>query len=71
MTEMLDQPNDQPTNPERAATEVPKGDLLHPEWSELPSWFGYIGVGIAIVAMLIGIAGMVLGARYLVAWVGS
>lgn len=48
-----------------------KGDVLHPEWGEAPSWFGYIGVGIAIAAMLLGIAAMVFAVRYLAGWVGS
>jgi hypothetical protein len=46
----------------------PTGDVLHPEWGEAPSWFGYIGVGIAMVAMLLGIAGMVFAVMYLVKW---
>jgi len=49
----------------------PKGDLLHPEWSERAPWFGYIGVGIALAAMLLGIAGMAMAVMYLWRWTGS
>lgn len=49
----------------------PTGDVLHPEWGEAPSWFGYIGVGIAVAAMLLGIAAMVGGVMYFVRWAGS
>jgi len=31
-------------------------------------WFGYIGFGIVIAAMLLGFAGMVLGALWFVRW---
>lgn len=48
-----------------------KGDLLHPEWGERPPWFGYIGVGIAITAMLVGIAGMAGFVLYVWRWMGS
>lgn len=48
-----------------------KGDVLHPEWGERPPWFGYIGVGIAIFALLAGIALMVLTASYAWKWIGS
>jgi formate-dependent nitrite reductase membrane component NrfD len=45
--------------------------LLHPEWSERAPWFGYIGVGIALAAMLLGIAGMAMAVMYLWRWTGS
>jgi hypothetical protein len=48
----------------------PTGDVLHPEWGESPSWFGYIGVGIAVVAMLLGVAAMVGSVMYFVKWAG-
>jgi hypothetical protein len=64
-----DQP--QPNAAESPASTYSKGDLLHPEWGERAPWFGYIGVGIAIVAMLIGIAGMALGVLYVWRWMGS
>jgi hypothetical protein len=31
-------------------------------------WFGYIGVGIALVAMLIGLAGVVAAVIYFISW---
>jgi hypothetical protein len=68
MTEFENPPVDPPVSSDRTTSEYAKGDLLHPEWAEPPSWFGYIGVGIAIVAMLIGIGGMVLGIRFLMGW---
>ena len=36
--------------------------------AEAVSWFGYIGIGIALAAMLLGIVGMVVAAVYLVNW---
>jgi hypothetical protein len=65
----LDQQEGVPMAVELSPANCPTGDVLHPEWGEPPSWFGYIGVGIALVAMLIGIAGMVLGVMYVVAWI--
>jgi hypothetical protein len=67
--ERTDQP--EPVAAESPASTYSKGDLLHPEWGERAPWFGYIGVGIAIVAMLIGIAGMALGILYAWRWMGS
>ncbi|HSU66672.1 MAG TPA: hypothetical protein VLJ39_07360 [Tepidisphaeraceae bacterium] len=57
--------------PERNAPGYNKGDLLHQEWSEAPSWFGYIGVGIAVVSLGIGIVGMVFVIRFIIGWLGS
>jgi hypothetical protein len=48
-----------------------RGDLINREWGESPSWFGYIGVGIALASMLLGIAGIVLAVRYFIGWFGS
>jgi hypothetical protein len=48
-----------------------KGDVLHPEWGERPPWFGYIGVGIALAAMLVGLALMVVVGGYAWRWIGS
>lgn len=48
-----------------------KGDVLHPEWGERPPWFGYIGVGIAIAAMLVGIALMIVTVTCAWRWIGS
>lgn len=52
-------------------TTYTKGDVLHPEWGERPNWFGYIGVGIAIAAMLVGLALMVIFGGYAWRWIGS
>jgi hypothetical protein len=58
-------------HPEVTPATYTKGDVLHPEWGERPNWFGYIGVGIAIAAMLVGIALMVLVGGYAWRWIGS
>jgi len=39
-----------------------------PPREESAPWFGYIGMGIAIAAMLIGFAGMVLFILYFLGW---
>lgn len=71
MTE-LDKPNQSaPQAPKAAGSPYSKGDVLHPEWGERPTWFGYIGVGIAIGAMLIGIGLMILFAIYGWRWIQS
>lgn len=75
MTE-LDRPEREPEDPSPPESQVNpvtyiKGDVLHPEWGERPPWFGYIGVGIALAAMLVGLALMVVGAGYAWRWIGS
>jgi hypothetical protein len=67
--EKPDEPQPAPAPP--AASAYAKGDVLHPEWGERPPWFGYIGVGIAITAMLIGVAGMIVCVLYAWRWMGS
>lgn len=39
--------------------------------ADAPSWFGYIGLGIAIFSLLIGAAGMVLAAIWFIGWTRS
>ena len=34
-------------------------------------WFGYIGLAIAVVSMLIGLAGLVVGVIYFIGWTRS
>jgi hypothetical protein len=60
-----------PSAPQQAGAPYSKGDVLHPEWGERPPWFGYIGVGIALAAMLLGIALMILAVLYVWRWMGS
>lgn len=71
MTE-LDKPDQaEPESPQQAGAPYSKGDVLHPEWGERPPWFGYIGVGITIAAMLLGIALMVLAGMFVWRWIGN
>lgn len=75
MTELdrLDHNPEDAGPPEREVNPVTyiKGDVLHPEWGERPPWFGYIGVGIALAAMLVGLALMVVVGGYAWRWIGS
>jgi hypothetical protein len=36
-----------------------------------PTWFGYIGLGIAIFSLLIGVAGMVFAVIWFIGWTRS
>jgi hypothetical protein len=62
---------DRPDEPAPQVTEYAKGDVLAPEWGEAPPWFGYIGVMIAIVSMLLGIAAMVWFGFWVAQWLKS
>lgn len=39
--------------------------------SDGPSWFGFIGLGIALVSLLIGIAGVVVAVIWFIGWTHS
>jgi len=71
MTEVDRPESTEPTTAPAKSSAYSKGDVLHPEWGERPPWFGYIGVGIAFAAMLIGLGVMVLTAIYFWGWIGS
>lgn len=71
MSELQEKDFPETPAPSPAGQPYSKGDVLHPEWGEAPPWFGYIGVGIAIVAMLVGIVVMVCFALYLWRQMGS
>ena len=61
----------EPEEPDELKPAAFKGDVLAPEWAEGPSWFGYIGVGIAFTAMLLGIAAMIGTAVWWLNWMQS
>lgn len=71
MTELQKPDQPEPAAPQQGGASYSKGDVLHPEWGERPTWFGYIGVGIAIAAMLLGIGLMVLFVLYGWRWMQS
>ena len=68
MTEQID-PLPQELAPDRNAPGYNKGDLLQQEWSEPPSWFGYIGVGIAVASLVVGFVGMIFVVRFIFEWI--
>ena len=61
--------------PEVIAESVPPQPQAPPPQTSAPSgpapWFGYIGFGIAIVSMFIGIAGMVYAIIWFIGWTRS
>lgn len=71
MTELHKPDQSAAATPAPAGSPYSKGDVLHPEWGERPTWFGYIGVGIALAAMLVGIALMIVFVLYGWRWVQS
>ena len=64
-----DEQSPQEAAPHRHAPGYNKGDVLNEQWGEPPSWFGYIGVGIALAAMAVGIVGMVFVVRIIIWWI--
>lgn len=72
-----DAPKDAPGDPHSSEQDTdpqPSGQRspAHPvARADAPSWFGYIGLGIALASLLIGVAGMVLAVFWFIGWTRS
>lgn len=58
------------------ATGSPPLEYQSPQTTDAPApqgapWFGYIGLGIALVSLLIGIAGVVFAVFWFIGWTRS